>query len=154
MRRYVIFCGQQYIYAHTLISASECIIVSQSAVWAGATLNFFSECSNCSTKGILGLLHTSLASQFHSILQRRSLSVSASGGRVWRLRTTLCEQLERNYWISHTQSTQFTAYATPTQRLRAGYTRLELLYAVRLSAVPRIHERQKLCGPGMAQTKA
>jgi len=35
------FCGQQYIYALTLISASECIIVSQNAVWAGATLNFF-----------------------------------------------------------------------------------------------------------------
>ena len=38
-------------------------------------------------------------------------------GRVWRLRTTLHEQLKCNHWISHVYSTQFTAYATPTQRL-------------------------------------
>ena len=42
----------------------------------------------------------SLASQPHSVPQRWSLSVSACEGRVWRLRTTLREQLERNYWIS------------------------------------------------------
>ena len=40
---------------------------------------------------------SSLASQPHSILQRQSLSVLARRGRVWRLRTTLHEQLERNY---------------------------------------------------------
>jgi len=89
----------------------------------------------------------SLASQSHSVPQPRLLSVSAHRGRVWRLRTTLNEQLECNYWISHMQSTQFTAYATPTQRLLVGYTRWELLYNVYLSAVLRIHGRQKLCGP-------
>ena len=47
------------------------------------------------------ILSTILASQPHSVPQRRSLSVSARGGRVWRLRTTLREQLERNYWVSH-----------------------------------------------------
>ena len=47
------------------------------------------------------LFSSSLASQPQSVPQRRSLSVSARGGRVWRLRTTLREQLERNYWISH-----------------------------------------------------
>lgn len=51
------FCGQQY-YAHALISASECIIVSQNACLGWGCLDIFSECSNCSTKGILGLLHT------------------------------------------------------------------------------------------------
>ena len=43
----------------------------------------------------------SLASQPHSVPKHRLLPVSARGGRVWRLRTTLQEQLERNYWISH-----------------------------------------------------
>ena len=47
------------------------------------------------------LFSSSLASQPQSVPQRRSLSVSARGGRVWRLRTTLREQLERNYWRSH-----------------------------------------------------
>jgi len=47
---------------------------------------------------------SSLASQPHSVLQRQSLSVLARGGRVWRLRTTLHEQLEHNYWISRTKA--------------------------------------------------
>jgi len=47
----------------------------------------------------------SLASQPHSVLQCQSLSVLARGGRVWRLRTTLHEQLERSYWISRVKHT-------------------------------------------------
>ena len=44
---------------------------------------------------------SSLASQSRSVPQCQLLSVSARGGRVWRLKTTLPEQLECNYWISH-----------------------------------------------------
>jgi len=36
----------------------------------------------------------SLANQPHSVLQWRSLSVSACTGRVWRLRTTFHESLQ------------------------------------------------------------
>ena len=35
---------------------------------------------------------------FHSTNQ---FSISTWRGRVWRLRTSWCERLERNYWISH-----------------------------------------------------
>jgi len=38
----------------------------------------------------------SLASHPQSILQHQSLSVSGHGGRVWRLKTTLCEPVYRN----------------------------------------------------------
>ena len=41
----------------------------------------------------------SLASQTHSVPQQQLLSVLARGGRVWRLTTTLHEQLERNHLL-------------------------------------------------------
>ena len=54
----------------------------------GRDLKYSLRYSHNYASAVLHVHLPSLASQPHSVPQRRSLSVSARGGRVWRLRTT------------------------------------------------------------------
>lgn len=62
------FCGQQY-YAHALISASECILVSQNACLGWGYLEFFQSAPSALLRGFQDFILLKLAVV---LVQRRS----------------------------------------------------------------------------------